>query len=619
MSSDPLQPENESSHAPEYYYGFYCAEKRRAVVNPEQSFSFGQTLFTGVLSAAPIVFLAWLFFRGKSFLSGGPSKGLFASKKWQQMTEEATKMMEKMMDPMGNRDFRINVKDTKFKDVIGIPEAVQEVQQYVQFLHKPAAFMRLGARLPRGCLLTGPPGTGKTLLAKAVAGEADVPFFSCSGADFIEVYAGSGPKRVRELFQAAKKAAPSVVFIDEIDAVGSRGGQKHSSSEGEENRTINQLLAEMDGIEPNDAVVVLAATNFAESIDKALLREGRFDRKVDIPMPDCAARVELFQHYLGRVVTKAEDAPDPSKGVKPAEAATASSAPSSIPVEIAVTNNVAWAQRLAELTPGVAPARIATIVNEAALAAAVGGDRAVTLDRLVPAIDDVVVGKKQRSRMTESALRRLALHEAGHTLVAWMLPLQRSVTKVSIIPRGSTYGHTQQLGKESLDPTTDKLLFTDLCVKLGGREAEQTVYAELTSGAQDDLQQATRAAINQFLAFGMSQQVGLLSYDYRRLEEGRMYQLCSEATQAAAERHARALIDVAAAHVRSVLTTHSAALQKLATELHDRRELLMERIQELLGERPLMHRFPKAVEDAIAGFLEDAQAQARISPVVKDK
>ncbi|EPY26176.1 ATP-dependent zinc metallopeptidase [Strigomonas culicis] len=454
---------------------------------------------------------------------------------------------------MGEKDFRVSVKDTKFKDVIGIPEALAEVEQYVNFLKTPEKFTRLGGRLPKGCILTGEPGTGKTLLAKAVAGEADVPFFSCSGADFIEVYAGSGPKRVRELFQEAKREAPSVIFIDEIDAVGSRSsGNGALGLSSEENRTINQLLAELDGLEANEAVVVFAATNFMDSLDKALLREGRFDRKVDIPMPDKAARESLFRHYLGRV--------------------TAAAVP-------------ATAARLAALTPGVSPATIAAIVNEAALSAAVRERPAVTQIDLLPAIDDVLVGKKHRNRMSDAAAQRIALHESGHTLVAWLLPEQSDVIKVSIVPRGAAAGFTQQVGREVLDMPTAFSLFTDICVMLGGRLAELTAHHNLTTGAQDDYQRATQTAMRAFLSFGMSPRVGLLAYEPQRLAEGRMHQKHSSAAQHDAEREAALLVGAAAHFVEALLAERRGALGGLAAALHAQKELLHEDIERVLGPR----------------------------------
>ncbi|KPA82932.1 ATP-dependent zinc metallopeptidase putativemetallo-peptidase Clan MA(E) Family M41 [Leptomonas pyrrhocoris] len=552
---DPMQRDEggkgeEEPHKPTYFRGFFDAEKRRKVVNQDPT--VGQAIGGAMMMAVPIGLIVYLVMRRRTRLateaaSGkGPKDGGFFG--------QMQKAMQQAMNPMGQKDFKVTVKDTKFKDVIGVPEALAEVQQYVNFLKTPEIFTRLGARLPKGCILTGEPGTGKTLLAKAVAGEADVPFFSCSGADFIEVYAGSGPKRVRELFAGAKKEAPSVIFIDEIDAVGSRSsGNGALGLSSEENRTINQLLAELDGLEASEAVVVFAATNFMESLDKALLREGRFDRKVDIPMPDKAARCDLFQHYLSRITC--DDAP-------------------------------ALSRRLAELTPGVSPATIAAIVNEGALSAAIHDKPTVTAVDLLPAIDDVLVGKKHRNRMQAAAAQRTALHESGHTLVAWLLPEQPDVVKVSIVPRGAAGGFTQQVGREVLDMPTEFSLFTDICVMLGGRLAEMTQHSSLTTGAQDDYQRATQTAVREFLAFGMSRQVGLLSYEPQRLSEGRMYQKHSEKAQKLAEEEAALLVSAATEYVKSLLKAHDAVLRKLAAALFEKKELLREDVEAIVGPRP---------------------------------
>ncbi|KPI89729.1 ATP-dependent zinc metallopeptidase putative metallo-peptidase Clan MA(E) Family M41 [Leptomonas seymouri] len=551
---DPMQRDEgrgaKEEHKPTYFRGFFDAEKRRKTVNPDPT--LGQAIGGAVMMAVPIGLIVYFVMRRRTRLATEAATG--KGPKGGGFFDQMQKAMQQAINPMGPKDFKVTVKDTKFSHVIGVPEALAEVQQYVNFLKTPDVFTRLGARLPKGCILTGKPGTGKTLLAKAVAGEADVPFFSCSGADFIEVYAGSGPKRVRELFASAKKEAPSVIFIDEIDAVGSRSsGNGAMGLNSEENRTINQLLAELDGLEANEAVVVFAATNFMESLDKALLREGRFDRKVEIPMPDKAARCDLFKHYLSKITC--EDAP-------------------------------ALSTKLAELTPGVSPATIAAIVNEGALSAAIKDKPTVTAVDLLPAIDDVLVGKKHRNRMQDSAAKRVALHEGGHALVAWLLPEQTDVVKVSITPRGAAGGFTQQIGREVLDMPTEMSLFTDICVMLGGRLAEMTQHDSLTTGAQDDYQRATQTAIREFLSFGMSRQVGLLSYDPQRLSEGRMFQKHSEEAQRLAEEEAARLVTAASDYVQSLLKTHDALLRKLSASLFEKKELLREDLEAIVGPRP---------------------------------
>jgi AFG3 family protein len=607
-SSDTVSASADDGKKPfTYYKGFFDAEQRRPQRHAEET--PGRVIAGSIMGALPFAALIFFLSRrsakksveaAKAAASGEkPKKGFFS---------EVMEQMQKQMNPMQTKDFQVTVKDTKFKDVIGVPEALEEVRQYVEFLKSPQRFVRLGGRLPKGCLLTGSPGTGKTLLAKAVAGEADVPFFTCSGSDFIEVYAGSGPKRVRDLFDAAKKASPSVIFVDEIDAVGSRsGGASAGGIGGEENRTVNQLLAELDGLQREDSIVVFAATNFPDNIDKALLREGRFDRKVEIPMPDEAARVDLFTHYLRKVITGDPESNSASSNTQASpvivninnsngsapnatpEAATSTPPPQEAYREIPVLpgRNKELATRLAGLTPGISPATIATIVNEAALAAAVEGDAVVGENRLLPAIDDVLVGKKHRSRMGGAASRRVALHESGHALVAWLLPQQSRVIKLSITPRGNAAGFTQQLGKEVREHQTDRSMFTDICVMLGGRIAESSQHTNLTTGAQDDFQRATKLALNQFLAFGMSRNVGLLAYDYQRLDQGRMYQLVSEKTQHVAEKEAAKLVQIAFDFTTKLLKTHEGKLKALENELAEKRELLEEDIIRVIGARPI--------------------------------
>jgi AFG3 family protein len=634
----PAADEKPKEPSSSFYRGYFFAEQRKPIVEHEPG--LGQMIFSGMFSAIPVVFLYWMYTRSQTA----------AAKASQEMTKKGGTMqkfmadMQRMMNGgIENRNFRVEIKGTSFTDVKGVPEAVAEVKQYVDFLKEPERFTRLGARLPKGCLLTGDPGTGKTLLARAVAGEATVPFFTCSGADFIEVYSGSGPKRVRELFKEAKAAAPSVIFIDEIDAVGARGGKGGAGggSSGEENRTVNQLLAEMDGLLASDLVVIFAATNHPDNIDKALLREGRFDRKVELPMPDIDAREELFTFALNKVITgdpkglltppKVEfknnneqkqpgATTTPTTGAAPHTPSTPQQPP--LPttqqvMEAAVeapvesdpsVSNAAMAKRLAALTPGVSPATVMTIVNEAALAAAVTGAKYVRLDNLLPAIDDVLIGKKHRSRMSEEASRRVALHEAGHTLVAWFLPQQSDVIKVSITPRGQAGGFTQQVGRERLDMQTDVAMFTDICVMLSGRIAESTRYTNLTSGAYDDLQRATKTAITKFLALGMSARVGLLAFDHNRIDNGRMYQHCSEQTQAAAEREAHLLIGAAFEYTTTLVKEKKDLLHKLADKLIEKREVLQEDIEAILGKRNTdVASLDPRVRQALSQFVKGAE------------
>lgn len=497
-----------------------------------------------------------------------------------------------MMNPLKPRQFKVDVKGTSFKDVIGIPEAKEEVKQYVDFLVSPNKFTRLGARLPKGCLLTGEPGTGKTLLAKAVAGEANVPFFSCSGADFIEIMGGSGPKRVRELFAEARKESPCIIFIDELDAIGSRGGNNKTSTSSEENRTINQLLAELDGLTSKEAIVVIAATNFPDAIDKALLREGRFDRKVNIPMPDGQARRELFEFYLNRVVTgdanckpKIMKMKERKADGETTETFAAEEATAPVPVVPGVSNKD-MASVLSDRTPGVSPAQIATIVNEAALAAAVKDEPVITLPYLQEGIDDVLIGKRHRQRMGEASLRRTAYHEVGHAIMAWISPHQKDVIKISIIPRGRAGGYTQQVQDEAQEPQTDEFLFSQLCVLLGGRVAERIVMGDISTGALDDLQRATKIAVDKILTYGMSKNAGQLAFRPNDKNDGRAWMAYSEELHAKVEEEARQLVDKAYAHTMKTLTEKKELLTVLSEKLLKEKELAKADIVAVLGDRP---------------------------------
>lgn len=518
-----------------------------------------------------------------------------------------TDMMESMM-PLKKRQFRVEVKGTQFSDVIGIPEAKEEVKQYVDFLKNPSKFTRLGARLPRGCILTGEPGTGKTLLAKAVAGEAGVPFFSASGADFIEVMAGSGPKRVRELFQEARECAPCIVFIDEIDAVGTRGGNKSGGGSGtssEENRTINQLLAELDGLSTSDdAVVVMAATNLMDKIDKALLREGRFDRKISIEMPDLRARTDVFKHYLDKVITGDKDGAlkiEPEKKSWPtagedkmsmADAAKAerdrntdAAQPAMQP--IAGVDNAKIAERLAQLTPGASPATCATIINEAALRSAINGSTHVTVPELNAAIDNVLIGRTHRNRMPEHAKRRTAIHECGHALVAWLTPQQNDVLKISVIPRGQALGYTKKAGQEFHEYQTNVTLFTDVMVLLGGRAAEDVLLDVPSIGATDDMQRATNLVMQKLMAFGMDRtRVGLLSFHPEETQRGRSFVHFSENMQERAEGAAKQVVEEAYLRARDMIHKHLDKVEKMTKVLVEKDEVAKEEIEILWGPRP---------------------------------
>lgn len=594
----PLAPALPPSAAndQDYYKGFYEGVIRNSGPNFGSAASWFAPL---VVNLAFFIGPIW-YIRRKYMQSMGTAAAAAAGDKAKN-SNPMSAMME-MMNPMKAKQFRVEVKGTTFNEVIGIPEAKEDLKQYVDFLKDPSKFTRLGARLPKGCLLTGPPGTGKTLLARAVAGEADKPFFSCSGADFIEVFGGSGPKRVRELFAEARAAAPCVVFIDEIDAIGSRNsGRSMGGGSSEENRTINQLLAELDGLSSKETIVVIAATNYADAIDKALLREGRFDRKVTIPMPDKAARSDLFEFYLNRVITgdanckpkimkmkeRVKEGEDAKKVEEARAKADADAAATPIPIKIIPgVSNKESAAKLADRTPGVSPAQISTIVNEAALACAVNNSEVVGLKELQDAIDDVLIGKKHRQRMSSNSLRRTAYHECGHALMAWINPLQKDVIKISIIPRGRAGGYTQQTQDEALDPHTDQFLFSQLCVLLGGRVAERVVLGDISTGALDDLQRATKIAMDTLLSYGMSKEIGQLAFKQNDKNDGRAWMNYSEQLHAKVEDEARALVRKAYVHTEVTLLAKKEKLAELSELLLEKKELMQEDITKVLGPRP---------------------------------
>lgn len=590
----------------------------------------GVAVLNGAIFVGAPLYIFWRMSKGIN-PAGGGSKAM-------------EKMMEKM-NPVQQRNFRMEVKNVAFKDVIGVPEAKTEVKQYVDFLKAPDRFSSLGARLPRGALLTGKPGTGKTLLAKAVAGEAEVPFFSCSGADFIEIYGGSGPKRVRELFEEAKKAAPAVIFIDELDSVGSKRSGGDGGMGGEENRTTNALLAEMDGMGTNDGVVVFAATNFPEQLDSALTRPGRFDRKVEIPVPDEAARKELFDYYLRKITTAGsfdEKVPILKKKVEAAKAEVEKkrNAPDfedkkkkladlralmtklnaneneadkekkekalatqirqlqkdmgeqdvfvpnfTPPTEEEAKEATTLAADLAARTPGVTPASIATIANEAALVAAERGASFVKGSDISDAIDNVLIGKKHRSRMSDHGLKRTAYHEAGHTVAQWYCGTQTPVVKVSVIPRGKAGGYTQFRQKEELDPQTDKYLFEQLIVLLAGRNAEKIFFGDYSTGAHDDLQRAFRAAKDQVQHYGMSEAFGPMAIDPRSEQRGRGMSQMSEALLAKVEVQAKIIVEKADAECLKLLKSNRKKMEELSDRIYATKELNENQIQNILGNK----------------------------------
>lgn len=440
-----------------------------------------------------------------------------------------------------------------FKDVAGLEEAKEEIYELVNFLKAPDKYQRLGAKIPKGILLLGPPGTGKTLLAKAVAGEAGVPFFSLSGSEFIEMFVGVGAARVRDLFQKAKSRTPSIIFIDEIDTIGrARSGTSVFHESDERDSTLNQLLAELDGFGTNTGVIVLAATNRGDILDPALLRPGRFDRHIQLELPNLTERKAIFEVHM-KPLTLAAD------------------------VEI---------DTLATQTPGFSGADIANICNEAALIAAHREKEKIEKKDFLDAIERVIGGMEKRSKIiTPEEKKRIAFHEAGHVTTSWFLKHSQPVHKVSIIPRGKSLGAAWYLPEEHQIVTKSEF-FDALCTALGGRAAEEIFFEEISSNAIDDLEKATNQAYSMVLNYGLSDVLRNLSYyDSTGKMRQSLTKPYSEKTAEKIDEEVQAIIDRAFATSKEILTTHKERVEALATRLIEKETLQKEEIQEVLGER----------------------------------
>jgi len=441
-----------------------------------------------------------------------------------------------------------------FKDVAGLHEAKVEVVEFVEFLRNPDKFKNLGAKIPKGALLCGPPGTGKTLLAKAMSGEANVPFLSMSGSDFIEMFVGVGASRVRDLFSQARAQAPCIVFIDEIDAVGRARGRGGPGGNDERENTLNQLLVEMDGFNPLEGIIVLAGTNRADILDPALLRPGRFDRQVQIDKPDIKGRVEIYMVHL-KNLKLSDDIEEVAK-------------------------------RMASLTPGFAGADIANVCNEAALIAARNGKEHVSLIEFEAAIERVIGGIEKKSKiLTKEERLTVAYHEAGHAICGWFLEHADPLLKVSIVPRGGgALGYNQFLPREAALYSEEQMLDT-MCMALGGRVAEEVFFKRITTGASDDLDRVTKMAYSQVTIYGFNEKVGTLSYQDRTGQD-QFKKPYSEATAQMIDEEARALVKGAYERTTKLINEKREQLELLAQRLLEREMLTHNDVLELLGPRP---------------------------------
>ena len=519
----------------------------------EVSYEQGDDMFRNILwyfGPLVLIILFWMFMlRGAGGGGGGGgAMGLF------NVGKSRAKLVEK--------DQRAKVT---FKDVAGLAGAKQEVHEIVDFLRNPQKYTQLGGKIPKGALLVGPPGTGKTLLAKAVAGEADVPFFSMSGSDFVEMFEGVGASRVRDLFRQAKEKAPCIIFIDEIDAVGrarSKGAQMGANDERE--NTLNQLLTEMDGFGTNSGVIILAATNRADILDKALLRAGRFDRQIHVDLPDVNERKEIFQVHLKPLKTDA-----------------------SLDIDF-----------LARQTPGFSGADIANVCNEAALIAARNSAPVVTKDHFLAAVDRIVGGLEKKTKvMTVEEKRTIALHEAGHATISWLLQYANPLVKVTIVPRGRALGAAWYLPEERQISTREQML-DEMCALLGGRAAEEIFTGHVSSGAMNDLERVTKQAYGMIAYMGMGEKLpNLCYYDSQEYSFQKPY---SEHTAQLIDQEVQNMIETQYARAKSLLTEHSEGHAKLSQLLVEREVVFAEDVERIFGPRPWVSRTEELLDEAKA-------------------
>src|ERR1700749_2919799 len=451
--------------------------------------------------------------------------------------------------PLFDKGTRVNIT---FNDVAGLDEAKVEVMEIVDFLKNPKKYTALGGKIPKGALLVGPPGTGKTLLAKAMAGEAQVPFFSLSGSDFVEMFVGVGASRVRDLFKQAREKAPCIIFIDEIDAIGRARGKNMMMSNDERESTLNQLLVEMDGFGTDVGIIVLAATNRPDVLDTALLRPGRFDRQITIDKPDVKGREAIFKVHL--------------KPIKVSEK-----------VDI---------HKLAEQTPGFAGADIANVCNEAALIAARKGKQSVEMDDFQDAVDRVIGGLEKKNKIISPDEKRIiAYHEAGHAICGWYLEHAYPLLKVTIVPRGTAaLGYAQYTPKEQYLYNTDQLM-DQICMTLGGRASEDIFFGKISTGASNDLQQITKIAYSMVTTYGMNEKVGNVSF-YDPTQENSFVKPYSEETSKLIDEEVRKLIENAYEHTKKLLTQKDAEVRKLAEALLEKEVLFQSDVELLIGKRP---------------------------------
>jgi cell division protease FtsH len=496
-----------------------------------------------LLSSLPLILLVvfWIFIFRRMGGSAGPGGGIFSvgKSKAQLFDKDAT------------------AQKVTFKDVAGLEGAKEEVQEIVEFLKSPTKFTKLGGKIPKGALLVGPPGTGKTLLAKAVAGEANVPFFSLSGSDFVEMFVGVGASRVRDLFRQAKEKSPCIIFIDEIDAIGrARGKGPSINSNDERENTLNQLLTEMDGFGTNSGVIILAATNRADILDKALLRAGRFDRQINVDLPDVHEREAIFQVHLR-------------------------------PLKLEEGLNIDF---LAKQTPGFSGAEIANVCNEAALIAARKNRESVGKQDFLDAVDRIIGGLERKNKLTTNAEKNsIATHEAGHASVSWLLQYANPLVKVTIVPRGKALGAAWYLPEER-QLTTKEQLLDEMCSLLGGRAAEEICFSTISTGALNDLERATKMAYSMVVYYGMSEKLSNISYFDSSRGDYSFTKPYSEKTAELIDKEVKAIVDEQYNRAKTIITTHREQHKELADLLVEKEVIFADDVERIFGKRPWISR-----------------------------
>ncbi|MDR1523875.1 MAG: ATP-dependent zinc metalloprotease FtsH [Tannerella sp.] len=528
---------------------FYDKEVSENNISARVTYKDGDGLLWNIfVSAVPfaVIILIWILFMRR--MSGGVGGGMGVF--------NVGKSKAQLFDKDGTNK-------VTFKDVAGLSEAKQEVEEIVSFLKNPGRYTELGGKIPKGALLVGPPGTGKTLLAKAVAGEANVPFFSLSGSDFVEMFVGVGASRVRDLFRQAKEKSPCIVFIDEIDAVGrARGKNVNMNANDERENTLNQLLTEMDGFGSNSGVIILAATNRADVLDKALLRAGRFDRQIHVELPDLNERKEIFAVHL-----------------RPIKRDT------SVDTDF-----------LARQTPGFSGADIANVCNEAALIAARNGKQCVQKDDFMSAVDRIVGGLEKRSKiMTERERRSIAYHEAGHASLSWLLEYANPLVKVTIVPRGKALGAAWYLPEERQITTREQLL-DEMCATLGGRAAEEVFLGAISTGASNDLERVTKQAYAMVVYFGMSKKMPNLNYYDSTGQDWGFTKPYSEETAKMIDKEVQNIVNEQYERAKRMLSECADKHGRLAELLLKSEVIYSEDVEHIFGKRPWVSRSEELLE-----------------------